>query len=249
MLPAAPALPQRTDGLRAAYQRLIGLCPALRISVLGSAPDSAWIRTDRLTSAAQDLIAFEAARIATAHGSTPPTHVAASRLLHHHLWSTALLISGPWYLEGLVPDLRPADVWIDPPTGDLAVRPGRWAPGSPRDLREAVAAHVEPALAAFRPFVKRGRRALWGMAADDLVSGLWHLARMLGEEGRGVEAASAVLPGMADFRVLADAAGRAHWTRTRVSCCLYYAIEPAESCLTCPRVCDAERVLRLGAQD
>ena len=244
--------------LTAAYQRLTSTCPALRVSIsdLASEPDSTWVRTDHLASSAESLIAFEAARIATSHGSTPPTHVAASRLLHHYLWSVALLISGPWYLEGRVPELRTSDVWIDPPTGDLALRPGRpgrWSPGDESAVRTAVATHVEPALAAFRPFTKRGQRALWGMAADDLVSGIWHLARMLGEEARGVEVAAAVLPGgdpglpgAAGFRLLADAAGRGHWTRTRVSCCLYYAIEPAESCLTCPRVCDEERVRRLA---
>ncbi|WP_194916978.1 (2Fe-2S)-binding protein [Catenulispora rubra] len=248
--------------LTAAYQRLTSTCPALRVSISDptSDPDSPWVRTDRLATSAESLIAFEAARIATSHGTAPPTHVAASRLLHHYLWSVALLISGPWYLEGRVPELRTSDVWIDPPTGDLTLRPGRSTPGDESTLREAVATHVEPALAAFRPFTKRGQRALWGMAADDLVSGIWHLARMLGEEARGVEVAAAVLPGgdaglpggdaglpgAADFRLLADAAGREHWTRTRVSCCLYYAIEPAESCLTCPRVCDDERVRRLG---
>lgn len=247
----------------AAYRRLADTCPALRVTVAEpeSEPEATWLRADRLAPAAENLIAFEAARIATTHGSAPPTHVAASRLLHHYLWSAGLLISGPWYLTGLVPELRPSDLWIDPPTGDFMLRPGSWSPGGADAVRAAVAAHVEPVLAAFQPFAKRGRRALWGMAADDLVSGLWHLGRTLGEEGRGVEVAGTVLPGgdrqfrgAADFRVLADAAGRGHWTRTRLGCCLYYAIEPTEpvqptqSCLTCPRTCDEERVRRLASE-
>lgn len=245
MPPTASALPHRTEGLAGTYQRLIDICPALRVTVLDAAsePDQSWVRTDGLASAVENLIAFESTRIAMEHGTAPPAHVAASRLLHRHLWSTSLLISGPWYLEQRIPELRASDLWIDPPTADLAIRPGRSTPGGPSALREAVVAHLEPVIAAFQPFTRRGPRALWGMASDDLVSGIWYLARMLGEEERGIELAGAVLtgdhprlPGSADFRALADAEGRTCWTRTRLGCCLYYAIGKTESCLTCPRI-------------
>ena len=257
MLPTASAPPHRADGLAAAYRRLIDVCPALRVSIVGatSEPDPTWVRTDGTASAVEGLIAFESTRIAMEHGTAPPAHVAASRLLHDYLWSVSLLISGHWYLTQQVPELLASDLWIDPPTADLALRPGRCAPGGPDALRDAVVAHLEPVIAAFQPFTKRGPRALWGMVADDLVSGIWYLARMLGEEARGIELASAVLagdqprlPGSANFRLLSDGEARARWTRTRLGCCLYYAIGPTESCLTCPRTSDAERIRRLAAE-
>ncbi|WP_197084439.1 (2Fe-2S)-binding protein [Saccharothrix sp. ST-888] len=198
------------------------------------------------------LVAAEAARIEAEHGRAPRTHVAASRLLHHLLWSAALLFSGPWYLTGEVPRLGARDCWIDAATGGLTVRPATGALGGEAELRDAVAAFVGPLLDAFAPYVKRGQRALWGMAADDLLSGIWYLGRMLGEEEHAIRVAGAVLPGdtrpfpgAADFRLLHGTSGRTHPTRTRLGCCLYYAIRPAEACITCPRTCDEERVRRL----
>jgi hypothetical protein len=178
----------------------------------------------------------------------PRSHVAASRLLHHYLWSAGLLLSGPWYLTGRIPRLRADELWIEPATGALAYRPGESSPGGADELRAAAAGHLGPVLAAFRPHVRRGPHALWGMAADDLASGIWYLGRMLGEEDRAVGVASAVLPGdtppfpgAADFRRLPSG----QWTRTRQGCCLYYAVQPPDACLTCPRTTDAERVRRM----
>jgi hypothetical protein len=189
------------------------------------------------------------------HGSVPPPHVAASRLLHHYLWSVCLLTAGLWYLDGRVARLDPAALWIEETTADLAVTPPGGAPlGGPEDLRSAVAAHCGPVLAAFRPVVRRGPHAMWGMVGDDLVSALWYLGRTLGDEDRAVAAATAVLPGgtppfpgAAAFRRLTGADGRSHVTRTRHGCCLYYAVRPDEACATCPRTCDAERLRRLEA--
>lgn len=246
--------------LHRALIQVVGHCEALDAEVLAPDADPApagdgdWVRTDRLAARIEPLIAGESARITARHGTAPRPHVAATRLLHHYLWSSTLLLSGCWYLSGLVPRPDPADLWIKTSTGRLAIRPGRWSAGGGSELRDAVAEHVGPALAAFRPHVRRGPRALWGMAADDLVSGIWHLGRVLGEEERAVRAATAVLPGgtppfpgAADFRLLSGGEDREHWTRTRLGCCLYYAIEPAAACLTCPRTSDAERLRRLEA--
>ncbi|MFJ8621598.1 (2Fe-2S)-binding protein [Kitasatospora sp. NPDC093550] len=72
-------------------------------------------------------------------------------------------------------------------------------------------------------------------------------------EDAAVAAAGAVLPGgtqplpgAAAFRRLHTPDGRAHHTRTRLGCCLYYAVGPeAAACLTCPRTSDEERLRRL----
>lgn len=221
-------------------------------------------------SALAAVLAGAEARIADEHGSAPRPHVTASRLLHHYAWSACLLIAGPWHLSRRVPAVDPADLWLHAPTGALALRPRGHVtlpgdvtmpghvtlPGDDElraELRAAVVAHLGPVLAAFAGPTRRRDRALWGMVTDDLASALWYLGRMLGEEDASVAAAEAVLPGGtlplpggADFRRLHTPDGRAHHTRTRLGCCLYYAVGPAATaCLTCPRTSDEERLRRL----
>ncbi|MFJ8041888.1 iron-sulfur protein [Kitasatospora sp. NPDC096147] len=239
---------------------LTGLCPGLRLHPVepgavggpGPGPGGGWVPYAQLADRVEDLIAGEATRIAEQFGVVPRSHVAASRFLHHYLWSACLLLSGPWYLAGRIPEIDPAGLWTAPATGDLAFRPGGWADGGPAELRAAVAGHVTPVLEAFGPHLKRGPRALWGMVTDDLASGIWYLGRQLGQEEQAVRTAEAVLPGAtapfpggADFRRLPGTEGRTHLTRTRLGCCLYYAVDPPAACLTCPRTSDAERVARL----
>ncbi|MFF3067604.1 iron-sulfur protein [Kitasatospora sp. NPDC057936] len=263
--PAAPA-----SALFADYRRLRDLCPALVLRVLGPAdPDPSaadgWYSGAQLAcdeSALAAALAGEEARTADRHGRAARPHVTASRLLHHYVWSACLLIAGPWHLARRVPAVDPADLWLHAPTGDLALRPrghvGR--PDGPlgedelrAELRAAVVAHAEPLVAAFAEPTRRRDRALWGMVTDDLASAIWYLGRMLDEEDAAVAAAGAVLPGgtlplpgAADFRRLRTADGQCHPTRTRLGCCLYYAVAPdALACLTCPRTSDEERVSRL----
>lgn len=149
----------------------------------------------------------------------------------------------------------------DDPAADPAAPIGVRTPGARvvgdeealrAELRAAVVDHMRPLLAAIGPYVRRGPRALWGMVGDDLVSGVWCLGRALGQEEQSVSAATALLPtavapfpGGADFRRLAGREGRWYPTRTRIGCCLYYAIDAARPCGTCPRTCDAERLRRL----
>ncbi|MCX4749817.1 (2Fe-2S)-binding protein [Kitasatospora sp. NBC_01287] len=113
-------------------------------------------------------------------------------------------------------------------------------------LRTALADQLAPLLAAFRTELRRGPRTLWGLATDELVEGLWYAAGLLGEEERAVAALAALLPegadnapfgGAAAFRTTGpDRQGAAPApARTRVSCCLYYTLRPAELCAGCPR--------------
>ncbi|MER7703259.1 (2Fe-2S)-binding protein [Kitasatospora sp. NPDC097605] len=277
-LPAAvPVVPSPANVLDADYRRLLDLCPVLRVRLLAAdetAPDRAdgWYSADELASdpdALAQALAGEAARIApvaAAHGTAPRPHVAASRLLHHYLWSLCALIAGPWWLTRRVPSIDGANLWLHAPTGDLALRPGAYVtlPGEDElraELRAAVVAHAEPLLAAFATPTRRGTRALWGMVTDDLASAIWYLGKRLdacapgpgsAQEDAAVAAATAVLPGRtdplpgaADFRPLRGEDGRTHHTRTRLGCCLYYAIEPDRACITCPRTGDEERLRRL----
>ncbi|WP_442816687.1 iron-sulfur protein [Streptomyces sp. NBC_01304] len=281
----APALAENgSRPLTGTYQLLLRACESLRVELVDARVDGAdtWVDGAELTARPELVDAFlqaEVARIQHEFGHTPRMDVAASRLMHHYLWSVSLLMSGPWYLARRVPRVRPRDVYVHLPTADLAFAPGGFAclPDDPAaalpgvkvvaheealraELRSAVADHMRPLLAAVGPHMRRGPRAQWGMVGDDLVSGIWYLGRMLGQEERSVRAATELLPSGiapfpagADFRRLRGSEGRSHLTRTRAGCCLYYAIRPSaesgrptpQACLTCPRTCDAERVRRL----
>ncbi|WP_367126249.1 (2Fe-2S)-binding protein [Streptomyces phytohabitans] len=249
------------------------------IAETGSRPARGQVCAADLADRPELLTAFvdaEQTRLLERHGRAVRRDVAASRALHSYVWNVALLMSGAWYEERRVPRVRLQDVRIDLATGALeTVVTGGFAclPDDPAcalpdvrvvadeealraELRAAVADHVRPLLAAVAPVVRRGPRALWGLVGDDLVSGVWYLGRTLDQEERSLAEAHALLPGPvapfpggADFRRLAAADGRSYPTRTRAGCCLYYTIEPADACLTCPRTSDAERLRRLTAED
>ena len=264
-MPATPVFPAVPDGV---HRRLVRICEPLKITLTGDTSGPVARPVDAGASAEEflerpdaldALIEDEAARVAAATGGVRPRRdVAASRLLHFYVWSAGLLFSGPWFLEGRVPHIAGRHVRLAPGTGamtlDLRGVVYPLPPAGPAALRSAVAEHLGPVLEAFAPHVRRGPRALWGMAGDDLVAGLWTLGRCTGDEEAGIRAATAVLPGdgtgpfpgAAAFRRLRDASGATHPTRTRLGCCLYYAIAPADTCLTCPRLSDPARLARLA---
>ncbi|MFE6617929.1 (2Fe-2S)-binding protein [Streptomyces sp. NPDC057740] len=263
--------------LRHDFTRLTGLCDVLtvRIAAPGAQESGAGVSAADLVKDEAVLDAFvaaEANRIHDRHGAVPRRDVAASRALHDYAWSVALLMSGPWYLARRVPRIRPEDLRLDLATAEFTLTPGSdlacladdpaaTLPGVltfpheealRAELRAAVADHMGPLLDAIGPVTRRRSRALWGMVADDLVSGIWYLGRTLGREDDAVRAATGLLPksvapypGGADFRHLTTADGHRHPTRTRAGCCMYYTIRPAEACSTCPRTCDRERLRRL----
>ncbi|MEV0096833.1 iron-sulfur protein [Streptomyces sp. NPDC050738] len=297
---SAPMLAENGSGpLAETCQLLLRTCASLRVEIVEPSPPcterdlsvpgpthadgpGAWVNGAELAADPELLDALvegEAARIQQEFGAAPRREVAASRLMHHYLWSVSLLMSGPWYLARRVPRIRPRDIHIHLATADLAFAPGGFAclPDDPAaalrgvkvvaheealraELRSAVADHMRPLLAAAGPRMRRGPRAQWGMAGDDLISGIWYVGRTLGQEEQSVRAATDLLPTAiapfpagADFRRLRGSAGRTHLTRTRAGCCLYYAIRTAaesdrpvpQACLTCPRTEDADRVRRL----
>jgi hypothetical protein len=235
-----------------------------------------WVRASDLAAGGEALAAFlgaEERRIAAEYGRPARPDVVASFALHRYAWPAGLLFTLPYFLLRRVPWLSPADVSCHRDEGRLTVRitafsclPDDPAAGHPAArvvrgeaalraaVRRAAAEHLGPVLAAFAPRMRRGRRALWGAATDELTEGLWYLGQLLGEEERARAEAAGLLPGGtapyaggAAFRELAAPGGRAVTTRERVSCCLYYTLRPEDTCVTCPRTCDAERLARLTA--
>lgn len=273
--PTGPAA-QSAPPLAETYLRLVAHCDALRVSLARPGAHSPQLgpTANQLAADPHHLAAFveaEASRIRARHDHDPRPDVAASRALHDYLWTTGLLMGGAWHLDRRVPHVDPLDVQVDLLTGVLHITPGKFSclPGDPAaglpgtrvvadeeelrtELRTAVADHVGPLLTAMAPRLRRGPRALWGMAGDDLVSAIWYLGRMLGRETEALRATQTLLPGPlapfpagAAFRHLTTRDGARHPTRTRLGCCLYYTIRPAEACITCPRTCDKERLRRL----
>lgn len=207
------------------------------------------------------------------YGTQARPDVIAGFGLHRYAWPACLLITVPWFLARRVPYLPVAGVAFHRTRGRMAVHVGEFAclPDDPAallpgarvvpdeealrgEVRAAVAHHLGPVLEGFGPRMRRGRRALWGMVTDEVVEGLWYVGALFGEERRAMAELEALLPGStapytggAGFRTLTGPDGRVLPTRDRAGCCFFYTIRPEDTCVTCPRTCDADRVARLTA--
>ncbi|AUH39790.1 (2Fe-2S)-binding protein [Streptomyces sp. CMB-StM0423] len=283
---APPVRPAGTP-VTAAYARLTEVLPFLAVTELGPADPlpagPGWVAAADLAAggpALDDFLAWDAEQVRRTYGEDARPDVVASFGLHRYAWSACLLVTLPWFLLRRVPRV-PLDAVALHRNADgsrmrLAVHGGAFAclPDDPAaglpgarvvggeealraEVRAAVAEHLEPVLAAFGPRMRRGPRALWGMATDEIVEGLWYLGDLLGEEERAMAETGQLLPGSgpatapyaggAAFRTLTGPAGQSLATRDRASCCMYYTLRPEDTCVTCPRTCDTERVARLVA--
>ncbi|MFF2652255.1 (2Fe-2S)-binding protein [Streptomyces sp. NPDC058045] len=264
----------------AAYARLGEVFPGLRVDELRPGePDpvgEGWVSAAQLAAAGPELDAFldwDDAQVRRDYGQAARPDVVASFALHRYAWPACLLFTVPWFLTRRVPRLLPAEVSYHRTAGRMAVRVGDFAclPDDPAagrpgarvvageeelraEVRSAVAGHLEPVLAGFGPRMRRRGRALWGMATDEIVEGLWYVGHLLGEEQRAMAALEGLLPGAtrpyvgsAGFRELTGPAGQVLTTRDRASCCMFYTLRPEDTCVTCPRTCDPDRVARLTA--
>ncbi|MFE0600956.1 (2Fe-2S)-binding protein [Streptomyces sp. NPDC058892] len=236
-----------------------------------------WVGADELAAGGPTLDAFLAwddTQVLRDYGTRARPDVIAGFGLHRYAWPACLLITLPWFLHRRVPRLPVAEVSFHRALGRMSVHVGSFAclPDDPAadlpgarvvpdeealraEVRAAVALHLEPLLEGFGPRLRRGRRALWGMVTDEVVEGLWYAGRVLGEESRATAELEALLPGStapytggAGFRTLPGPDGVELPTRDRASCCLFYTIRPEDTCVTCPRTCDADRITRLTAE-
>ncbi|GAB3121344.1 (2Fe-2S)-binding protein [Streptomyces calidiresistens] len=265
-----------TSPLAPAWERMGEVLPAFRVREEGLSPAAPagdrW-NPGELAAGGAALDAFlarEAERVERDYGAPARPDVVAGFALHRLMWSSAALFTVPWFLLRRVPILAPADILlddtgltvrvrhfhclVDDPAAELpGARPVRDAEALRAALRSVAAEHFAPLLTTFGPLMRRRERALWGMASDELTESLTYLGGLFGEEERARREIELLLPGStapytggAGFRELTDARGRRHTTRDRISCCLFYTIRPEDTCLTCPRTCDAERVERLS---
>ncbi|MGV9313263.1 (2Fe-2S)-binding protein [Streptomyces sp. NPDC003691] len=219
------------------------------------------------------FLAWDVDQVRRDYGEEARPDVIATFGLHRYLWPTLLLITVPWFLRRRVPLLTPAQVSFRRSPTRVAYRVTDFVclPGDPAarlpgarvardgaalrdEVRAAVAAHAEPLLDGFGPRMRRGRRALWGMVTDEIVEGLWYVGQALGEGRRAMTELQELLPGTVKpyvgtpgFRLLSGPAGEQLPTRDRASCCLFYTLRPDDTCVTCPRTCDSDRVAQLLA--
>ncbi|MCL8014461.1 (2Fe-2S)-binding protein [Streptomyces sp. AS02] len=242
-----------------------------------------WIPATALAEGGTGLDAFLAwddAQVLRDYGQPARPDVVAGFGLHRYAWPVCLLITVPWFLLRRVPRFPVTHVSYDRtapglPIGRLAARPTTFAclPGDPAatlpgarvvpdeealraEVRTAIAEHLEPVLGGFGPRMRRRGRALWGMATDEVVEGLWYVAHLFGdgEQDRARHELELLLPGAtkpyvgsAAFRELTGPNGESLPTRDRASCCMFYTVRPEDTCATCPRTCDADRINRLLA--
>ncbi|MET9385194.1 (2Fe-2S)-binding protein [Streptomyces sp. NPDC002928] len=235
-----------------------------------------WVGAASLTDGGAGLEAFLAwddAQVVRDYGQKARPDVVASFGLHRYAWPACLLITVPWFLHRRVPRIPVTHVSYDRTAGRMAVRAAPFAclPDDPAaalpgarvvageealraEVRAAVAEHMEPVLAGFGPRMRRRGRALWGMVTDEVVEGLWYVAHLLGEERRAMRELELLLPGAtkpyvgsAAFRELTGPDGEPLPTRDRASCCMFYTVRPEDTCATCPRTCDSDRVAKLTA--
>ncbi|MET8948921.1 (2Fe-2S)-binding protein [Streptomyces sp. NPDC004542] len=273
-------MPVPASPLSGAYACLTEAYPGLAVTELGPedpAPRGGdWVRAASLAKGGAELagfLAWDEAQVLRDYGQRARPDVVASFGLHRYAWPACLLVTVPWFLRRRVPRLPVTEVAYDRTAGRMAVRAASFAclPGDPaaahpgavvvpdeealRDrVRTAVAEHLEPVLAGFGPRMRRRGRALWGMATDELVEGLWYVAHLLGEQERAVRELELLLPGAtrpyvgsAAFRTLTGPDGEPLPTRDRASCCMFYTVRPEDTCATCPRTCDNDRVAGLTA--
>ncbi|MEU6315669.1 (2Fe-2S)-binding protein [Streptomyces sp. NPDC047014] len=279
-LPAVTSAPPGS-AVAQAYARLADAYAGLRV-VERSADEPSprgvgWVGADELAAGGPALDAFLAwdnAQVLRDYGTQGRPDVIATFGLHRYAWPACLLITLPWFLDRRVPLLPVERVAFHRTQGRMSVHiegfaclpddPAAVLPGARvvpdeealrGEVRAAVAQHLGPVLEGFAPRMRRGRRALWGMVADEVVESLWYVGQLLGEEQRTREELEALLPGStapytggAGFRTLTAPDGAALPTRDRASCCFFYTIRPDDTCVTCPRTCDADRVARLTAE-
>ncbi len=280
---ALPGAARAADSAVAdAYARLTEVFPGLVVHELGDAEQApsggGWVAAAQLAEGGAALDAFLAwddAQVLRDYGQQARPDVIASFGLHRYAWPACLLITIPWFLRRRVPRVPVANVTFQRTLGRMAVRVEEFAclPGDPlaaspgarvvpdeaalmAEVRAAVAEHLGPVLEGFGPRMRRGPRALWGMATDEIVEGLWYVAHLLGEERRAMAELEELLPGTTKpyvgtpaFRELTGPNGEALPTRDRASCCLFYTLRPNDTCVTCPRTCDAERIVKLTASN
>jgi hypothetical protein len=276
-MPLAPAAPDLAlSPVAGAYARLAEVFPGLRVTEEAPRAGGGWVTASELTAggpALDSFLARDTARMVRDYGPRARPDVVAGFGLHRYAWPACLLITVPWFLRRRVPRVPVGRVSFQRAVGRMTARINEFAclPGDPAavlpearvvpdeaalraEVREAVAEHLTPVLDGFGPRMQRGPRALWGLATDEIVEGLWHVGRLLGEERRARAELEQLLPGAvapytgkAGFRELAGPNGESLPTRDRASCCLFYTLRPEDTCVTCPRTCDADRIARLAA--
>ncbi|WP_443055875.1 (2Fe-2S)-binding protein [Streptomyces sp. NBC_00239] len=274
--PCTPAGSPVADAYARMAEAFPGLRVRERTACEPAPRGAGWVGAGELAAGGTALDAFLAwdhAQVLRDYGRTARPDVVAGFGLHRYAWPACLLVTVPWFLARRVPRIPADGVAFHRTAGRMSVVVESFAclPSDPAadlpgarvvpdeealraEVRAAVAAHLGPLLEGFGPRMRRGRRALWAMVTDEVVESLWYVGHLLGEEPRAMAELELLMPGAtapytggAAFRTLTGPRGEELPTRDRAGCCLFYTIRPDDTCITCPRTCDADRVARLSA--
>src|SRR5689334_11588931 len=214
-------MPTAPSATTEAYARHTAVFPDLTVTELGHREPfpqgGGWVTAAELAAGGAALEAFPAwddSQVVRDYGRPGRPDVVAGFGLHRYAWPACLLITVPWFLSRRVPRLPVEHVTYEREFGRMAVRvttfaclpddPAAALPGARvvpdeealrTEVRAAVAEHLEPLLGGFGPRMRRRGRALWGMATDEVVEGLWYVAGLFGEEQRARRELDLLLPG------------------------------------------------------
>lgn len=199
---------------------------------------------------------------------------AGTALLRGYLWRVLVPAVAALLTERRLPDLRAPNValrfgesgfaedlaFVGPRFAALPDDPGAWHPDAavlPSEdglLDWMSAALAETHLPALIPtlrglHVRRGRRALWGVAADVCAEAFLYVGQGTGREAEALGLGERLLSG-APFSAptnyyLFEHDGGSQMTRVRNTCCLYYKVADG-ACFTCPRTTHEERLRRMA---
>ena len=213
------------QSLSASYERLSEVCPQLSVTELtdsgqpdaGQTASGGWMPAAGLAAGGRALDAFldwDDAQVLRDYGQQARPDVVASFGFHRYAWPACLLITVPWFLHRGCPaspsrTSRSSGPWAIWPCGSAefaclpddpaAALPGRQGRGGRGRAARRGAGRggraLGPVLDGFGPRMRRGKRALWGMATDEIVEGLWYIAHLLGEERRAMIELEPLLPG------------------------------------------------------
>jgi hypothetical protein len=233
-------------------------------------PPRSWVsRDDLLTS---DALLAEVAAVATTGYATDRADILGTRFLEIWTWLVATPAAATVLLDRRLPDLSAANVavapglWADPApvglrTGRFWCLPGDVAAGHPdatvvadegalaRELNATLRdRHLAPLVEAVADRSRRGRRALWRSATDQLVGAFARAGEAMGDAEQGYRLAQLVAAGEPPMRSKARIDRHVGYAlHVRDGCCLSYRLPDSDHCVNCPLLGEDERARRLLA--
>lgn len=240
---------------------LAGLRPPLSARLGDDPPGDGWL--DCAGAARDERVLDGLLEDVGAVYDTDRRDIMGTRVIEIWTWMVAAPAAATLLTARRLPDLRAANVLIDPTLYAVALRrptvavlPGDPAAGHPdarvvadeaalaAELNRALAdAHLAPLVATLNRMTRRPARALWRSAADRVADAFLYAGEQLGRVDEAHALAVASLrdaPAPLRARVERRVCG-GEPMHVRDGCCLYWRTPSGERCVNCPLLGDDER--------